>query len=117
MNKSGIAVGMTLVLILTQSACTSKPAADLVTSENAMTGNGDSGSGKSSGSITISGTLTDEGVECRAMRDGKTNELYTLTGNLSDFKTGDRVRVVGTIAEISICQQGRTISVSSVVRV
>lgn len=61
-------------------------------------------------SVVVVGVLTDEGVECQAMRadDGT---LYTLTGKLKNFKTGDRVEVVGAIAEFSICQQGTTIEV------
>lgn len=63
--------------------------------------------------INVRGTLTDEGVECQALR-GDDGELYTLTGDLSGFETGDRVRVRGTVAEISICQQGTTIEVQSI---
>jgi ribosomal protein L19 len=60
--------------------------------------------------ITVEGVLTDEGVECQALR-GDDGELYTLTGDLGDFQVGDRVRVKGTVAEASICQQGTTIAV------
>ena len=60
--------------------------------------------------VTITGTLTDEGVECRALR-GDDGRLYTLTGDLSGFSTGDRVRVRGEVAEVSFCQQGTTIEV------
>lgn len=63
--------------------------------------------------INVRGTLTDEGVECQALR-GDDGELYTLTGDLSGFETGDRVKVRGTVAEISICQQGTTIEVQSI---
>jgi hypothetical protein len=68
-------------------------------------------------SITVIGKLTPEGVECQAMREDKTNKLFTLTGNLGGFKNGDHVKVVGTIVDISICQQGTTIAVSSISRV
>jgi hypothetical protein len=63
--------------------------------------------------VTVTGTLTDEGVECQALRadDGT---LYTLTGDLKKFKTGDRVTVTGTVAEISICMQGATIAVERI---
>jgi len=69
-------------------------------------------------SITVVGTLTDEGVECQAMRENKTNKLYTLVPRekLVDFKNGDHVKVEGTIAEISFCQQGTTINISSIIR-
>lgn len=63
--------------------------------------------------INVRGTLTDEGVECQALR-GDDGELYTLTGDLSGFENGDRVKVRGTIAEVSICQQGTTIEVQSI---
>src|SRR6476659_9550673 len=39
-------------------------------------------------SVTVTGTLTDEGVECRALR-AEDGALYTLTGDLKTFKTGD----------------------------
>ncbi|HEY0429617.1 MAG TPA: DUF5818 domain-containing protein [Pyrinomonadaceae bacterium] len=70
------------------------------------------GENKPSGeAFCVEGTLTDEGVECQAMRsDG--GELYTLTGDLRGFGNGDEVIVCGTIAEVSICQQGKTINVS-----
>ena len=63
--------------------------------------------------INVRGTLTDEGVECQALR-GDDGELYTLTGDLSGFENGDRVKVRGTVAEVSICQQGTTIEVQSI---
>jgi hypothetical protein len=65
--------------------------------------------------VTIVGMLTNEGVECPALRtdDGA---LYTLNGNLKKFKAGDRVEVVGEIADISICQQGISIIVHQIKR-
>lgn len=61
--------------------------------------------------VCVKGTLTDEGVECQALRsvDGA---LYTIVGDLSGFKLGDEVVVCGTIAEISFCMQGITINAS-----
>ena len=61
--------------------------------------------------IVIKGILTDEGIECQALRTD-TDELYTLVGDLKGFQVGDRVYVAGTIAEVSFCQQGVTIVVS-----
>ncbi len=61
--------------------------------------------------IVIKGVLTDEGVECQALRTDA-GELYTLVGDLKGFQVGDQVCVAGTIAESSICQQGLTIVVS-----
>ena len=66
-------------------------------------------------SVTVTGTLTDEGVECRALR-GDDGARYTLTGDLKGFKTGDRVTVTGTTAEVSTCQQGTTIAVQTIER-
>ncbi len=62
--------------------------------------------------ICIKGVLTDEGVECQALRTDD-NELYTLVGDqVKDFKLGDKVYVSGTLAEVSFCMQGKTIAVS-----
>jgi hypothetical protein len=63
----------------------------------------------------IVGVLTDEGAECPAMR-GDDGELYTLMprGITEGFGMGDRVRVTGTAAEVSICQQGITIDVERI---
>jgi len=60
--------------------------------------------------ISVVGTLTGEGVPCPTMR-GDDGRLFSLrAGNLlKDFKAGDRVRVEGLVAEMSICQQGITI--------
>jgi LysM repeat protein len=61
--------------------------------------------------ITVVGTLTREGAECPTLR-GDDGRLYTLTSrDTSPFRPGDRVRVVGRIAEVSFCQQGTTIDV------
>lgn len=61
--------------------------------------------------VTVVGTLTREGAECPAMR-GDDGRLYTLAGgDTGSFRPGDRVRVVGRVAEVSFCQQGTTISV------
>ena len=66
---------------------------------------------KNTGTICVKGTLTEEGVECQAFRstDG---ELYTLMGDLNGFQNGDEVVVCGTIAGLSFCMQGTTISLS-----
>lgn len=65
--------------------------------------------------LTVTGRLTGEGVECQALRS-KNGVLYTLTGNLRGFKAGDRVRVVGRVAEMSTCMQGTTLVVESIRR-
>jgi hypothetical protein len=61
--------------------------------------------------ICVRGKLTDEGVECQALR-GMDGQLYTLLGDLNGFKNGDEVIVCGNIAEISFCMQGTTIIVT-----
>lgn len=60
--------------------------------------------------VWVRGVLTDEGVECQALR-GDDGILYTLAGPVEGYAVGDRVRVQGTIAEVSTCQQGTTIGV------
>jgi len=62
------------------------------------------------GVVTVRGTLTDEGVECPALRD-RSGKLYTLTGSLGDFHRGDKVCVHGRLAEVSYCMQGITVNV------
>jgi hypothetical protein len=64
------------------------------------------------GVVTVTGTLTREGVECAALR-ADSGRLYTLTTR-GRFQPGDRVRVTGTIAQVSFCQQGTTIQVRSI---
>lgn len=64
--------------------------------------------------VTVVGTLSKEGAECPALR-GDDGKLYTLTPNdLGAFGPGDRVKVRGTVAPMSICQQGTTITVTSI---
>ncbi|MCB1496179.1 MAG: hypothetical protein KDJ86_10365 [Bauldia sp.] len=64
--------------------------------------------------VTVTGTLSKEGVTCPALR-GDDGALYTLAGgDLSHFGPGDRVTVTGTEAEASICMQGTTLGVISV---
>ena len=60
--------------------------------------------------ICVKGTLTDEGVECQALR-AENGDLYTLLGNLESYSNGDKVIVCGRIAEVSFCMQGITIVV------
>lgn len=58
--------------------------------------------------ITIIGTVTNEGVECTAVR-ATNGRLYTLAGRPAGLRSGDRVQVKGTRAEASFCMQGITI--------
>lgn len=65
---------------------------------------------KGTGTLCVKGTLTDEGVECQALRSIQ-NDLYTLTGDLNGFQNGDNVFACGTRVQNSICMQGTTIDV------
>jgi hypothetical protein len=66
-------------------------------------------------SVEVIGTLTNEGVECRAMR-GDDGLLYTLVPKhrLASFQPGDRVKVVGTTSQYSFCMLGTTIAVEQI---
>lgn len=63
--------------------------------------------------LIITGRLTDEGVECQALRSDD-GQLYTLVGDLGGLKADARVRASGQRLEISYCQQGTTIRVSNI---
>lgn len=75
-------------------------------------GNGD-GDDAASRRLTVTGTLTGEGVSCPALR-GDDGRLYTLAGDLDGYRRGDRVEVRGVRAQASICQQGTTIEVTRI---
>jgi hypothetical protein len=60
--------------------------------------------------VCVRGRLTDEGVECQALRSTE-DELYTLIGDLNGFQNDDQVMVVGTAGASAICMQGTTISI------
>lgn len=94
---------------------TADPAQDSLTQEKGMQNTVVQGKAlpKSGKKVTVRGVLTDEGVECQALR-GDDGILYTLAGPVEGFQVGDRVRVQGTIAEVSTCQQGTTIGVTKI---
>ncbi len=75
------------------------------------TGPGDAAPGK----LRLTGELVAGGVECQRFQstDGK---LYTLTGNLQGFRTGDRVEITGALAQASHCMQDTTIQVDAIRR-
>ena len=64
------------------------------------------------GAVRVTARISDEGVECTAAR-GEAGELYTLTGVDDYQEVGASVVIEGTIAEVSTCQQGLTIAVTS----
>ena len=62
----------------------------------------------------ITGTLSDEGVECPAMI-GDDGRLYTLVGvDPKRMQPGLRVSVTGEARQVSKCMQGTTIAVKSI---
>ncbi|WP_421725712.1 DUF5818 domain-containing protein [Bauldia sp.] len=64
--------------------------------------------------VTITGTLSNEGATCPALR-GDDGLLYTLVGeDLGEIIPGDRVTVTGVITEVSICMQGTTVAVTAI---
>jgi hypothetical protein len=65
--------------------------------------------------ISTPGTLTEEGVECPAMR-GPQGTLYTLAMADLDWEPGTEVMVEGTIAAFATCMQGTTIDVETIRR-
>jgi hypothetical protein len=66
-------------------------------------------------SVHVTGTLTDEGVECRAMR-GDDGVLYSLVPKhkLQGLQPGDHIEVEGSISPVSFCMQGTTIAVERI---
>ena len=64
------------------------------------------------GTLQRTGRITDEGVECLAMRDGD-DFLYTLVGNTDGLSVGDPIVVEARYVETSVCQQGTTLEVIS----
>jgi len=65
---------------------------------------------RADGTLERTGRITDEGVECLAMRDGD-EFLYTLVGNTDGLSDGDLVVVEARYVEMSACQQGTTLEV------
>ncbi|HEY9421008.1 MAG TPA: hypothetical protein VIW92_06320 [Thermoanaerobaculia bacterium] len=63
--------------------------------------------------ITVEGRL-DNGRSCPTIR-GNNGETYNLTGDLRDFRGGDKVKVFGYLAESSRCG-GRTLQVGEIVK-
>lgn len=104
-----------LMSILLLSACCTTPAVPPAspTSTSTSTSSTLAPPPPKVGAVTVVGILTDEGVECQALRSDSDHRLYTI-GNQPGFKNGDRVIVTGSIAAMSVCQQGTTLAVSSV---
>ena len=64
--------------------------------------------------ICVRGRITDEGVECQAMR-GRDGRLYTLVGDPGEAPAaGSELCVCGRVAELSSCMQGTTVVVTRI---
>lgn len=63
--------------------------------------------------ITVTGELLAPSATCPRLA-GDDGRIYALAGSLRQFETGDRVRVSGELAEVSICNQRRTIAVERI---
>ena len=67
----------------------------------------------SAGEVCVRGRLTDEGIECQAMR-GADGRLYTLAGAPASLEPGAEACFCGTVAELSTCMQGTTLAVTRI---
>ena len=95
-------IAVSAVLLISCTANNTSP-------QETTTSDSESAMINSDSTVTITGTVTDEGVECPALRTDD-NQLYTIaTSDRSRLKPGMRVRITGTVAEMSFCQQGTTI--------
>ena len=63
--------------------------------------------------ITVTGDLLNPYATCPRLA-GDDGRVYALAGSLRQFEAGDRVRVTGELAEVSICNQRRTIVVERI---
>jgi hypothetical protein len=63
------------------------------------------------GEVCVRGRVTDEGIECPAMR-GADGRLYTLAGDLAGLAPGAEACICGTVAELSTCMQGTTLAIT-----
>ncbi len=70
---------------------------------------------KKNGRLHLQGVLVEGGAECQRFR-ASNNKFYTLTGDLREFRTGDRVEITGKIPQVSHCMQDTTIQVLTIRR-
>ena len=98
-------IGLGLITLLIACGSNSergKPYPNTVTSEPKAS---------NTGTITLSTIMTDEGVECPAVR-GADGELYTIPDMPEAFSVGDKLNIEvpdPMKAMVSFCQQGQTI--------
>jgi hypothetical protein len=69
---------------------------------------------RADGIFQRTGEISDEGVECLAMRDTD-GFLYSLIGNTDGLEAGQSVVLQGRYVEASICMQGITMEVVEIV--
>ena len=67
--------------------------------------------------LQLAGVLTGDGAECQAFRSFR-GELFTLTGALDGFKTGDPVELTASVVHGSPCQEDgrRTLQIKTIKR-
>ena len=63
--------------------------------------------------ISVTGVLLDPTATCPRLA-GDDGRIYALAGNIRAFDTGDRVRVTGELADVSVCNQRRTIDIDRI---
>ena len=63
--------------------------------------------------LRVTGVLTDEGAACPVLRD-RSGQAYALSGRLRGFRIGDRVTVVGRLADGSVCARRNTLAVDRI---
>jgi hypothetical protein len=73
----------------------------------------DRGKNEAGDRITVTGELLSPSATCPRLA-GDDGRIYALAGSLRQFETGERVRVTGELAEVSICNQRRTIAVERI---
>ena len=64
--------------------------------------------------ITVSGCVR-EGAECLVLEPFKGNQKYSIVSG-SNLQVGTAYRIIGTIAEVSICQQGKALRPTKVTK-
>jgi Protein of unknown function (DUF5818) len=116
LKTTGLLFAIALVVLSVVVAASRLVDASLRLTAESVAASNQNKSRDSEKTIVVVGKLTDEGVECPALR-GDDGKLYTLTPrNLKGFKVGDRVKVVGKVAEMSFCMQGTTIVVQNITK-
>ncbi len=64
--------------------------------------------------VIVTGTVSDSGVECPVVRGSDGKDYSVATNGKIMPKSGTHVRVAGSVAQVSMCQQGTTIRATSI---